>query len=109
MKNVHIGSVIRTKLKERGMRIVDFADALHCSRSSAYSLFERRNIDLELLTTVSKILDYDLMSLYFDDQNPSEKYIALIETNLLKIKELMSDNPIKIIKIWKASENPDIV
>jgi transcriptional regulator with XRE-family HTH domain len=109
MNNIHIGSIIREKLKERGMRVIDFANALHFSRSSAYSLFERRNIDLELLVSISKIIDCDLLALYWDNVKPERNYIAIIETNQLKINELSSDKRIKIVKAWKMSENPDIL
>jgi predicted transcriptional regulator len=108
MKNIHIGSIIREKLKERGMRVVDFANALHSNRSSVYSLFERRNIDLELLILVSKIIDCDLLALYLEDENQRGDYIALIETNRLKMNELFSDDLIKVVKTWKVSENTDI-
>ncbi|MDR0866773.1 MAG: helix-turn-helix domain-containing protein [Candidatus Symbiothrix sp.] len=109
MKNVHIGSVIREKLTERGMRVTEFANALHCNRSSVYSLFERRSIDLELLILISKILEDDLLALYLEDENQRKDYMALIETNELKIKELSSDHLVKIVKTWKTSENSDIL
>jgi transcriptional regulator with XRE-family HTH domain len=109
MKNVHIGSIIRKKLTERGMRVTEFANALHYNRSSVYSLFERRSIDLELLILISKILEDDLLGLYLEDKNQRKDYMVLIETSELKIKELSSDHLVKIIKTWKKSENSDIL
>jgi plasmid maintenance system antidote protein VapI len=64
--NVHIGSLVREKLKAKGMRIIDFAHALHYSRANIYSIFDRRSIDSELLIKISQILDYDFNSIYHE-------------------------------------------
>jgi plasmid maintenance system antidote protein VapI len=109
MKNIHIGSVIRKKLKERDMCVIDFANAMHCSRSCVYSLFERRNIDLELLVSISKILNYDLSTLYLEEDNQSKEYILIIKTNELKKNELLLDDRIKIIEAWRMSERVEFI
>ena len=47
MENIHIGSLIYKKVKEKGMRITDFANALHYCRMNVYSIFKRKSIDSE--------------------------------------------------------------
>jgi len=68
---------------------------LHCTRNNVYSIFNRRNIDLQLLSTMSEILEYDLLA---ECQNNSQpKYFVAIEVDDLKMKEIQSDSLIKIL------------
>jgi transcriptional regulator with XRE-family HTH domain len=102
MEKVHIGSIIYEKVKEQGISVADFAKALHCNRTNAYSIFERKNVDVELLADISKVLNCDLLSFYRNNV-PQPDYIVLIETNERKIKEIRSDNSIKILYVQKNS------
>ncbi|MDR2621682.1 MAG: helix-turn-helix transcriptional regulator [Dysgonamonadaceae bacterium] len=103
MERVHIGSVIHEKLKEQRMSVTDFAKALHCNRPNVYSIFERNNIDVELLVDISKVLNCDFLSIY-QNSIPKPDYIVLIETNERKIKEIQSDDSIKIMYIQKTTK-----
>ena len=103
MEKIHIGSIIHEKVKELGMSVADFAKALHCNRPNAYSIFERKNIDVELLVDISKILNYDLLSIY-QNSIPKPDCIVVIETNERKIKEIQSDNSIKILYVQKSAK-----
>ena len=89
-----IGDIIKKKLNEKGIKVTDFTDAINCDRINAYSIFKRSNIDMELLTKISKILDYDFLTEY---QNNNLKYFVAIEVDDLKMKEIESDLLIKIL------------
>ena len=95
MKDVHIGSIIRDKIKEKGITIKDFAKALHCNRSNVYSIFERKYIDFQLLKTISEILEHDLLTEYIE-YNSAPKFLLLIEIDNLKMKEIQADSTIII-------------
>ena len=103
MERIHIGSIIHEKVKELGMSVADFAKALHCNRPNAYSIFERANIDVELLVDISKILNCDLLSIY-QNSIPKPDCIVVIETNERKIKEIQSDESIKILYVQKPTK-----
>ena len=96
MKEIHIGSIIKEKIKEKGIKVTNFADSLHCNRYNIYSIFKRRNIDLQLLTRISAILDCDLLTEY-QKNNPRTNNIVVIEVDDLKMKEIQSDSLIKIL------------
>lgn len=98
MEKVHIGSIIHEKVKELGMSVADFAKALSCNRTNAYSIFERANIDVELLVDISKTLNCDLLSIY-QNSIPKSNCIVVIETNEQKIREIQSDGSIKILYV----------
>jgi len=101
MEKVHIGSIIHEKVKALGMSVADFAKALYCNRTNAYSIFERTSIDVELLVDISKILNCDLLSIY-QTGIPKPNCIVVIETNEQKIKEIQSDDSIKILFVQKS-------
>lgn len=68
MKNnlgpVTIGTIIRSKLKERRHTVVWFAEQLGCSRTNVYKIFAKPSIDTEELFKISKILDFDFFKAY---------------------------------------------
>ena len=44
MKNVHIGSIIRTKLEESQLSIAEFAERINRTRPTVYDIFNRKSI-----------------------------------------------------------------
>ena len=105
-KDVHIGSIIRDKLKDhKDMSISKFAKAICCNRSNVYSIFERKSIDTEQLLLISKVLDYDFIAEYYEkEDNPKRKVLAVIEIQEGKLQDLEDDSSIKIVHRFEASE-----
>lgn len=62
--SVHIGKRIREVLDSHPKHhtVKWFAGELHCDRRNAYNIFERRNIDVEMLRRVSVVLGHDFFS-----------------------------------------------
>lgn len=58
---VHIGNMIRRKLKEQGRSVTWFASAIHSDRSNTYKMLKRESIDLVLLMHISELLHYDFL------------------------------------------------
>lgn len=58
---VHIGNMIRRKLKEQGRSVTWFASAIHSDRSNTYKMLKRESIDLALLMYISELLHYDFL------------------------------------------------
>lgn len=61
---VHIGRLIQSRLKEDGRSATWFAEKLHYSRNNVYKIFEKQNIDTELLLRICVILDFDFFRYY---------------------------------------------
>jgi DNA-binding Xre family transcriptional regulator len=100
--NIHIGLLIHNMLKEKEIQITDLANSLRCTKSNVYSIFKRKSIDVDLLMRISKILDYDFLKLYYGDNiSPSKGYRLVIDVNELKMKEILSDNSMRIVEITK--------
>ncbi|MBE6304962.1 MAG: XRE family transcriptional regulator [Bacteroidales bacterium] len=58
---IHIGDLIREELmrKPKNYSVTWFAHQLNCDRRNVYSIFHRKNVDVELLMRISEILDHD--------------------------------------------------
>ncbi|MDR3365393.1 MAG: helix-turn-helix domain-containing protein [Prevotellaceae bacterium] len=94
---VHIGEVIRQKVKERGISVVDFANAIHCTRSHVYTIYSRKNMDVEQLMLISKALGYDLISEIYLSRPALKKYLVLLEVDELQLRTL-SALPVKFVR-----------
>lgn len=46
------------------MSVSEFGRRINKSRENVYSIFKRKTIDTGLLSTISKVLDYDFFELY---------------------------------------------
>ncbi|MCL2596879.1 MAG: helix-turn-helix domain-containing protein [Paludibacter sp.] len=82
LKNIHIGNIIRQKLKENSMSITDFANKIHCERTTVYDIFERKSIDSELLIRISEVLNFDFYNEIYlnkDTNNFSKKILIAFE------------------------------
>lgn len=83
-KNIHIGKLIKKRMLEQELSVSDFAIAINRTRATVYDIFERKSIDVELLLSISDILQFDFLSVYSSDISttlcPSvsqEKYIVV--------------------------------
>lgn len=63
IKKIHIGKLIRMKMKEQGRTNVWLAQQLPCSPNHIYKIYNSPSINTEMLIRISKILDYN----FFED------------------------------------------
>ncbi len=59
--DIHIGKLIETVFNSRNMTKAEFARSIHTSRQNITTLFDRPDIDVKRLFTISQVLDYDFM------------------------------------------------
>lgn len=98
MRNIHIGLAIQQKLQERGMRISDFARAIHCNRTNVYSIFTRKSIDIDQLLLISKVLEHDFIAELYSGVSIHKKYIVVLEVDEQQLQELSSKSYVKYVK-----------
>jgi transcriptional regulator with XRE-family HTH domain len=97
--------MIRQKVKERKMKMNDFAAAIHCSRPNAYSIFRRRSINIDLLQLISEALDYDFVEIYNKSLNTNQgQCVIVLEADVKKLKEFQANNSVRIIRSWMVSK-----
>jgi len=61
---IHIGKLIKDKLKEDGHSVVWLARKMPCDRTNIYNIFKNSHIDTRQLTRISLILRYDFFTYY---------------------------------------------
>ena len=67
---MHIGNKIKEEVAKRDISVTDFAKLINKSRPYTYSIFEKENIDTELLIHISSVLNLSPTS-FFEDITPS--------------------------------------
>jgi len=77
--DLHVGKLIEKVFSERNMKKAEFARRINTTRQNITTLFNRPNIDVKLLFTISKALDYDFFRLlsYSKDEKSMETEISL--------------------------------
>lgn len=84
-----IGEIIKNKVDESGMNYAEFARKLNCSRTTVYNIFKKKSLDIDMLMTISKILDYDFLAeVYGLYHNPTNNDV-LIDKLTEKIRDLL--------------------
>lgn len=87
-REIHIGSLIKEKMRERGLSVSDLAYALHYERTNIYKIFKRNSIDVDLLMRISKVLDYDfLRKVYVRDDREKEECSPRYSITIVADKE----------------------
>ena len=64
---MHIGTILREKLKTDGKSVVWLARELGCHRTNIYNLFDKNSLDTQLLQRISIIMNYNFFELYRED------------------------------------------
>ena len=67
---MRIGTKIKEEVSKRNISVTDFAKLINKSRPYTYSIFEKENIDTELLIHISSVLNLSPAS-FFEDITPS--------------------------------------
>ena len=63
VKDVHIGRLIRAKMKEQGRTNVWLASQIPCTPNHLYKVYAKHSINTDLLKRISQILNYN----FFED------------------------------------------
>jgi len=61
LKDIHIGKTIKKIASEKGISVIELADKLNCTRVNVYSIYKRKNIDMETLINLSFILKHNFI------------------------------------------------
>ncbi|MDR0414186.1 MAG: XRE family transcriptional regulator [Prevotellaceae bacterium] len=63
-EKIHIGKLIKAKMKEDGRSVSWLAANLHCDRSNVYRIYRTHHIDTEQLLDISTLLSHDFFIHY---------------------------------------------
>lgn len=102
-KSKTIGDLINEEVRRQGMAVTKFAKEINCQRNNVYDIFNRSNMDIDLLKRISKVLgvnffqiiadDLDLVCEEADNVNPQEqKAVSQFLDVVPKLLEKMGKN-----------------
>ena len=102
-KSKTIGDLINEEVRRQEMPVTKFAKEINCQRNNVYDIFNRSNMDIDLLKRVSKVLgvnffqkiadDLDLVCEEADNVNPQEqKAVSQFLDVVPKLLEKMGKN-----------------
>lgn len=108
LEEIHIGEEIRKKVQDIGLSDAEFGRRINTSRQNAQSIYERKSVDILLLSKICKALDFDFLSFYKDDKEqksidnlPKKKAKVVIELELNDddiLKLGLKDKVLQILK-----------
>lgn len=68
---MHIGELIKEKMRERRVTVVHLSLQLCCTRANVYKILSKSSIDTDLLLRISRTIDYDFFALYSESLRQS--------------------------------------
>ncbi len=93
--DVHIGSVIDSLIKQRGMSYAEFARKLNCDRTTVYNLVRSKSIDIDRLIRICNIFNIDIISHYYLNKEDNEVLCSFaVPTD--NIKNLTGEDKIEV-------------
>ena len=101
---MHIGNKIKEEVAKRNISVTDFAKLINKSRPYTYSIFEKENIDTELLIHISSVLNLSPAS-FFEDITPSVMQNGT--KNILVGRDKLEDAMIEIKHLKAVIEGKD--
>ena len=83
---IHVGHLIKEVFDRQGRRATWFASELNCNRANIYNIFNRENIDVEMLIKISLVLQHnffqDIANLI--DDKTCQKSLDNMSENLIQ-------------------------
>lgn len=112
-KHIYIGKLIKAKVEEQHLTRAEFARMIHCARTSLYHIFNSKNIDVERLLLISKVLNYDFIKevylkgeLLLENESQEEQEVGPHIVLPIRNKEIdVSELPDEILQLIKEKVN----
>jgi transcriptional regulator with XRE-family HTH domain len=72
MEQIHIGELIKLRIKQLGMTKAEFSRRINKSPQNVHDLLKRKSVDTDLLVSISKVLDYNFFTAYISGNTVHE-------------------------------------
>lgn len=63
-KNIHLGKLIKTRIKEKGLNTQKICSSMKITEEELAAIYERKGLDSEEILRWSKFLNYDFFRIY---------------------------------------------
>jgi hypothetical protein len=65
-QEIHIGEMIRSKLREEGRSVVWLAGKIHYEKANTYKLLKKPSLEASLLLRISLVMEHNFFIYYSD-------------------------------------------
>lgn len=93
MGKVHIGKIIKQVVRQQQLTDVQFGQLIGLTRDGVQKIYPKEFIDTELLTTISKSLNYDFFGYFSRElstvQEQSENFGKVTQDDLQRLTALL--------------------
>jgi len=93
---VHIGQIIHSLVKERGLKAKFVADSANVSESTLYDIYKRSSIDVDKLIKFSQLFNTNLFLYYLEEEpikSMFDKQVKILHQTVTELtNELESKN-----------------
>ena len=73
-EEIHIGELIKAKIKEKGHTVTWFAKQIPCHRTNIYKIYKKSYLHPIQLSRISSILKYDF-SVHYSEKNKNTTFL----------------------------------
>ncbi|MCL2289310.1 MAG: helix-turn-helix domain-containing protein [Bacteroidetes bacterium] len=108
--NIHIGSIIKAKISERGISDTQLAKMIYCHHSTIHHIYKRRSINTEQLWQISLALEYDFFTKIYGFSLPeaiAHRHDSDTTTIVISAEKISIEQNNGIAKITEYKKHPE--
>jgi len=98
VENIHIGSIISSKIVESGINRSELARRINKSRQNIDSIVKRKSLDVDLLISISKALSFNFLDIYSPSFCKISSNLCLEDAGFLSIQNKFLLEKVQILE-----------
>ena len=108
VENIHIGSIISSKIVESGINRSELARRINKSRQNIDSIVKRKSLDVDLLISISKALSFNFLDIYSPSFCKISSNLCLEDAGFLSIQNKFLLEKVQILENQVRDKQPII-
>jgi hypothetical protein len=91
---VHAGKLIQSALHEKEKTVTWFAHQMCCTRTNVYKIFNKPNLDIEIIWRASCILEYDLFKKLSEELQKESSITETASAETILMQDATEETPL---------------
>ncbi|SEL30949.1 hypothetical protein [Parapedobacter koreensis] len=96
---IHIGSIIKSYIKDSGLKVKYVADFVNISESNLYDIYRRESIDVVKMIKFSQLFNKNLFLFYLNEEpikSMFDEQVSQLHNRVLKLEDELRSKEEKI-------------